>query len=230
MLILTENAAAGSVHSLSSSAVSGAASNPNRNRAQDSYSNWKKMSPVLNSNPPIRSPLNPGGEGQSAMKQNRRRVNSSGQLTSLGEPSPVVRMRRAITPNPALAYREAGRISSDSDAGVENPPFTNHYFKQYSGGDQLSPTFLRQANTPSSLGGASRGEFPASPPSTTTSSSPTRSSVNPKLNHPDQGGDRDVIGSKGSLDDDFKKGNLKKSKFGKSRLSKMALWVSPKRK
>ena len=198
----------------------------------DQPAEWKVSSPPSSQNSPIKAPLNPGREPSQISKQARQRANSSGQILPQGDPlvSPP-RLRRAITPNPTLAYREAGPLSSESDV-AESAPFEFPRSKSYDSG----PVYEKNGRGPNFKPKVPpkkrtlRGETPAKSPSNDSPISPSSDSRGPQS--PPSGDmlvDASLGDSKGSLNDDSKK-KPKKSKFGKSKLSKVGLWVSPKKK
>jgi len=218
----------GSIHSLSSSAVSGM--DPGRvNPLPDQPAEWKGAFSPSSPNSPIKTPSSPERGGQIS-KQARKRANSSGQILPQDDSHISPRLRRAITPNPTLAYREAGPLSSESD-GAESAPLEFPRSKSYDNGSLLGenargPIFKPKVPPKKHT---LKGEISTSSPSTSSPISPSSES---RGYHSPQTGSTHVgagMGdSKGSLNDDLKKS--KKSKFGKSKLSKVGLWVSPKKK
>ena len=193
---------------------------------------WKQSSPPSSLNSPVKSALSPAGRGGEAFKQARRRANSSGQILPQDDhlTSPP-RLRRAITPNPTLAYREAGPLSSESD-GAESAPIEFPRSKSYDNGSTFGENGHKINFKPKVPPKKHflKGDVPTSSPSTASPISP--SSDFHGLNLPQSGEsqlDPALGNSKGSLNDDVKK-KSKKSKFGKSKLSKVGLWVSPKKK
>ena len=130
------------------------------------------------------------------------------------------RVRRAVTPNPSLAYREAG-ISPENDFGD-----TNHSLMSISPNPDLAKGEIGAQKHLASDQHDFRIESNFKP-----SNSPTN---NPRPRSPSQGDGshpKADVGSKESLDEGTKKSKSgKKSKFGKAKFPKVGLWVSPKKK
>ena len=180
----------------------------------------KRSSPAPNAS--IKTPLSPTRAAQNS-KYARRRANSSGQILPLDDPpnSPP-RLRRAITPNPTLAYREAGYPSSESD-GPESLAFrggfprSKSYDNPHNGGHPGASSDNARMNPKDDF---NKGNF-----------SHPISFPQPHINGGDHRGDFGLSTTQAPMNEDAKKSkSSKKSKFGKSKLSKVGLWVSPKKK
>ncbi|XP_076824351.1 membrane-associated guanylate kinase, WW and PDZ domain-containing protein 3-like isoform X2 [Clavelina lepadiformis] len=198
-----------------------------------------------------------GRHPQISVRQIRRRANSSGQVLPEDPNSPpALRMRRAITPNPAQAPKEPVISPSGSDVGARinesiklNKEWIRHEnstdFGDRSSRNQPAPL---SSNRNKDLQ-PKANSFATSPTSTTSTISPVHSKENGLVPSTDSttslteslenedpskknsiAGYDEADGGKSAVNAEDKKGKKKKLKSGKSKSTKVGLWLSPKKK